>query len=61
MHTFCNQAYSAEGKGQRSQLAELVGAVEYTRAVNNVDDYRNAKDFAMQKTLEKKRKKCAPC
>jgi len=55
------QAYSAEGKGQRSQLAELVGAVEYTRAVNNVDDYRNAKDFAMQKTLEKKRKKCAPC
>ena len=55
------QAYAAEGKGDRAQLAERVGAVAYARAVNNVEDFRNAKDFAMQKTLEKKRKKCAPC
>ena len=55
------QAYSAEGKGDRKQLAERVGAVEYTLAVNNVEDFKSAQDFAMQKTLEKKRKKCAPC
>eukprot|EP00802_Teleaulax_amphioxeia_P030252 Tamp_32737.p1 GENE.Tamp_32737~~Tamp_32737.p1 ORF type:complete len:184 (+),score=64.89 Tamp_32737:29-553(+) len=55
------QAYAPEGKGERKCLAEKVGAEHYARAVNNQDEYQSARDFAMQKTLEKKRKKCAPC
>ena len=42
-------------------MAERVGAVHFQREVNIKTEWEEARDFAAQKTLEKKRKKCAPC